>query len=208
MITRSITRSVLLTAMATAAVLLAPATPASAHTELTSTDPAAGASLADPPNEVTLAFTDKMSADFSSLSLTVGDREAVTLAPDTDGNEVSAVIPAVLPGTAASPTVVTWRIAYRVVSGDGHPVAGELSFEAPAPSPTEPSETTQPQPSVGPPTDSSTEQSREPSETNDVSSHAGPGLTLALVGIGAVSLGVLVAGILRRRRPKGRSPDA
>ncbi|WP_313404787.1 copper resistance protein CopC [Aeromicrobium sp.] len=208
MVTRSITRSALLTAMATAAVLLAPAPPASAHTELTSTDPAPGASLAEPPNEVTLAFTDKMSADFSSLSLTVGDREAVTLTPDTDGNEVSAVIPAVLPGTSASPAVVTWKIAYRVVSADGHPVAGELSFEAPAPSPTEPTGTAQPQSSLGQPTDSSTEQSRQPSEINDESSGAGPGLTLALVGIGAVSLGVLMAGILRRRRPKDRSPDA
>lgn len=107
--------------------------PASAHTELISTDPKSGATLSSPPAEVTLTFTDQMSGEFNTLSLFIADLEPITLEARTDGNHVRARVPTDVLSEVGTQGVLQWKLVYRVVSADGHPVAGEVAFTSPLP---------------------------------------------------------------------------
>lgn len=109
--------------------------PASAHTELISTDPAAGAELSATPHEVTLTFTDQMSGEFNTLSLIVADSEPLPLEAVTEGNVVRADVPSKELTVMDIDGPAEWSLVYRVVSADGHPVSGEVTFQAPLPSP-------------------------------------------------------------------------
>lgn len=99
----------------------------SAHTQLVATDPADGTILAEPPSIVTLTFNEPVDpvdagfvlVDASGSSQTVrhsgpGDRITVTLPPDLGEGTVT--------------------LGWRVISADGHPVAGGLSFSIGTPS--------------------------------------------------------------------------
>jgi methionine-rich copper-binding protein CopC len=128
--------TLLLTALA---MVFGLAAPAAAHTELISTDPEPGAILPTPPREVTLTFTDQMSGEFDTLSLIVADTEPIPLEAVTDGNVVLASIPIQKVRERGLDGRVSWKLVYRVVSADGHPVAGEVDFEAPLQSRSAPS---------------------------------------------------------------------
>lgn len=101
--------------------LALPASPASAHAELLATDPTEGAVLATSPSSVAFTFD-----------------EPVVLVPDGfqlfDGSgghnmvpveAVDATVRATLPPDLATGSYV---LAWRVVSDDGHPESGVLSF--------------------------------------------------------------------------------
>lgn len=126
----------LLSALVLAFICLAwSPSPASAHTDLLSTDPASGARLAAPPAEVTLTFTDQMSGEFNTVSLTVADQTPIKLGSSTVSDTVTARVPLDdIAGAFRNPNQpVDWTLAYRVVSADGHPVTGDLAFRAPLP---------------------------------------------------------------------------
>ena len=103
------------------------ASPASAHATLLSTDPADGAVLDDAPAEVGLTFDEPVEVRSGAVRLL-----------DATGVEVSAqarsvdtrVVLAVPQGVADGTYILTWR----VISTDGHPVAGGFSFSIGAPS--------------------------------------------------------------------------
>ncbi|GAA3535705.1 copper resistance CopC family protein [Nocardioides daeguensis] len=109
--------------------------PAFAHAALVSSTPGSGARLAALPDSAVLTF----SADISAPAYVVvtgpdGSRTDVG-EPSVAGREVRATLGSGGPGTYA--------LAFRVVSVDGHPVTGQLSFvvgdgpltpRAPAPS--------------------------------------------------------------------------
>lgn len=121
---------------AVTAIGLAPA--ASAHTDLSSSDPADGAELSEPPTAVTLVFAQSMQEYGAQLVLTGPDGQPQPLsAPVFDGATVrSEVGPLTLDGG--------YTIAYRIVSTDGHPIQGALTFQLtlpPAPATTAPSTT-------------------------------------------------------------------
>lgn len=106
-----------------------------AHTTLIGSDPADGAVLTAAPTTVTLTFDDPP-ADFEPV-LTVTGPDGVTYqsgSPTVDGTRLSNAVNAL-------PVAGTYTVAYRVVSDDGHPVEGTLSFTlaaqaiAPAPAP-------------------------------------------------------------------------
>ena len=116
-------RKALLTLAAIVAVL-APATPARAHTRLVSSDPARDAALAGAPAAVTLTFSQRLRPDFATIVVSDAARQRV---------------PAAAPvlGTAAATASVTFSrpltdgrhtVAYRVVSVDGHTVEGSYTF--------------------------------------------------------------------------------
>ena len=113
-----------------AVVLLGPAAPAWAHTRLVSSTPAEGAP-AQAPSEVVLAFSDPVQAGLSAVSVVGADgeeRAAGTPAATGDGASVSQALRAPLePGT--------YRVAYRVLAADGHPVTGSLEITAIAAAP-------------------------------------------------------------------------
>ena len=112
-----------------AAVLgtLLAAAPAAAHTRLVSSTPAAGAT-AEAPDEVVLVFSDPVQPGLSAVSVTGegGEEHAAgTPAAGGDGTSVSQALQAPLePGT--------YRVAYRVLASDGHPITGELEITAAA----------------------------------------------------------------------------
>lgn len=101
-------------------LVLAPLAPASAHADLVSSNPKDGARLDTLPHHVRLEFSEDM------------QQPAYVVVTAADGSKVTTGKPAI------DGTVVTQRlgkgpagaytVAYRAVSGDGHPVSGELSF--------------------------------------------------------------------------------
>lgn len=102
--------------------VLGAATAASAHDELIDSSPAAGEALALAPTEVTLQF----SADV----LTVG---ATVIVIDADGTDWTAADPVLDGATVTVPLQegmpdAGYELRWRVVSGDGHPIAGVVPF--------------------------------------------------------------------------------
>ena len=85
--------------------------------------PANGARLARPPVEVVLRFTEGVGLVDGGFRLLdgTGARVATPAAPVTAGSTVRWRMPADLP-------VGRYLVSWRVVSDDGHPVAGALSF--------------------------------------------------------------------------------
>ncbi|GAA3552048.1 copper resistance CopC/CopD family protein [Nocardioides daeguensis] len=102
--------------------------PASAHATLVSTDPAEGAVLDEAPSQVRFTFDEPVQLVPNGLLAFDAKGRRVDVAPSAHGVEVTGR----LPGELADGTyVVTWR----VVSADGHPIAGSLTFHVGAPSP-------------------------------------------------------------------------
>jgi methionine-rich copper-binding protein CopC len=112
-------------------VMLLVAGPALAHSRLESSDPADGASLATPPSKVTLTFNEAMTAGPGFTTITViGPGNTAWQQGDTQvsGDSVSIAVKPLGPAGV-------YQVGYRVVSDDGHPVSGSVSFTLTAPGP-------------------------------------------------------------------------
>ena len=108
-----------------ALLLMVPVSGAAGHASLTSTDPADGSELAVAPAEVTLTFSEELLNELVEVSIldAAGDLVMATEAEQTPppGTDVIVPWPADLPPGKYS-------VAFRVVSEDGHPVTGQVSF--------------------------------------------------------------------------------
>lgn len=104
-----------------ALVLVLPAAPASAHAELVSTTPSAGAVLADAPNSVEFAFDEPVSLVPDGFQLYDGSGGHRTVPAEA----VEATVRVTLPSDLAEGSYV---LGWRVVSDDSHPESGVLSF--------------------------------------------------------------------------------
>jgi methionine-rich copper-binding protein CopC len=107
----------------TAALTLAPTTPATAHSKLSGSRPADGARLASTPSA--LAFT------FDQTLQPVQGWDAV-LVTGPDGNRHPARSVQVEGDTLHATcdrlgAAGVYTISYRVISGDGHPIAGHIT---------------------------------------------------------------------------------
>ncbi|WP_157963663.1 copper resistance CopC family protein [Actinocorallia populi] len=123
-----------LTALA-ALLLLLFAAPASAHTALTGSDPADGAEVAA-PSQVTLTFNENVRSARIIVRPENSEAEVQRGAARLDGAKAVQRIKGTLPNGK-------YTIGYRVISADGHPVTGVLSFTVtgpPAEGGTEPTE--------------------------------------------------------------------
>ncbi len=116
---------VLLTGIA----LVVGSSPAWAHGRLTTSDPADGAALAIAPSSVSLTFNEPVQAGFTTV--TVIGPDGVDYHTGPYGEVDDTVTAPVRPLVPAGP----YRIGYRVVSSDGHPVSGELDFTLTTPGP-------------------------------------------------------------------------
>ncbi len=117
-----------LTAVLLAGLLVGSAgAPASAHASLVSSDPAEGELLAEAPDEVTLTFDEPVSVVDDGIQAYDAAGDPLEVEAGARDEVVTADLPAEL---ADGTYVVTWR----VVSSDGHPIAGSLTFHIGAPS--------------------------------------------------------------------------
>ena len=106
-----------------AALLLASAGPARAHAGLLSSTPAAGDTLRQAPERLLLRFTEPVEASSSGLVLLGWDGRATSLVPERDPADVAAfaaTLPPLQPGG--------YRVQWRTISADGHPVDGSFVF--------------------------------------------------------------------------------
>jgi hypothetical protein len=127
--TRATLRGAAVGLVATLALLLG-ASPAFAHAEFESSDPADGASLATGPSTISVTFSDTMQQGFNELTV---------IGPDGtthyENGEVLADGDTVSVGVNPLGPAGRYRIGYRVLSDDGHPVSGSVAFTLTAPGP-------------------------------------------------------------------------
>lgn len=117
--------------------LLVAVPPATAHTDLEASTPSAGAHLASAPREVTLTFNEEVDSALSAVSLQVSEGRATPLRVSA-GPDRNTIVATVDTEAASAPGATRWLVRYRVTSDDGHPIAGELTFDVrkpPAPAP-------------------------------------------------------------------------
>lgn len=150
-------------ALAATAVLTV-AAPASAHDELVSSDPAAGATLDAVPAEITLTYSADILAEDGATQVQITDETGATLtdtAPVVSGTDVTQA----LNPEASGVVTVLWR----VVSSDGHPISGDFSFTVPAAAPAPVETSAAPTPSTS---SSAPSASAEPTATPDATTPA------------------------------------
>lgn len=97
--------------------------PAAAHAALRTSNPTDGAVVVNLPPRYELVFNESIDANFAQI--VIADSAGGTHARsdvDVRGPSVGGPFPRDLPAGETA-------IRYRVVSADGHPVAGEISFE-------------------------------------------------------------------------------
>jgi methionine-rich copper-binding protein CopC len=107
-------------------VLAFTTTPALAHTEFVSSDPAAGSLVEQWPTEISVTFNEDLITvgDEKSNFLVVNNAVGDQVSADDEVLEGSKITVSLDPNTITGPVLVY----YRVVSADGHPVEGEYSF--------------------------------------------------------------------------------
>lgn len=94
---------------------------AQAHSALTDSTPADGATVTESLSEVSLVFNEPVQSDYSQVAvLDQDDNEYQDGDPSTVGETVTQKV-SDLPGG-------DYTISYRIVSADGHPVSGEIKF--------------------------------------------------------------------------------
>ncbi len=111
---------------AVAALVAAGAAPAAAHASLVGSDPRDGAVLQQAPSSVTLRFDEPVDVVPGAVRLRLpsGDSVALEAEVDAGGRAVTAGLPAALAERLRGTVALRWR----VVSDDGHPLAGVLVF--------------------------------------------------------------------------------
>jgi methionine-rich copper-binding protein CopC len=102
------------------AIVAAPS--AAAHTALVSSDPADGSLLTVAPQQGQLVFNEELLESAVRISIIDANEQVVsTTVAEAAGTTVIVPFPS---GLADG----EYRLAYRVVSGDGHPVTDEIRF--------------------------------------------------------------------------------
>jgi hypothetical protein len=174
------------------------ASPVGAHAELESSDPNDGATMATAPAAISFTFGEQILPEGNAVTLTdVAAGTRLEVGPvEVEGDTVSVA----WPETSAAGE---FRAAYRVVSEDGHPIDGTISFTvqqavgdvAATPGAASASPTTSPTPTV-----SATPSS--PASPAPKEGDADAGFLAWVLGIGvAVLLGALAGmWVMRRTR--------
>ena len=106
------------------------------HATLVSSEPAANSVVSASPDQVRLVFSEQVEPTLARLSLVAADGAPVPLLVAGDPHDVNAVIAPVRGLHTGS-----YRLVWRVVSADGHPVDGSFVFSIGAASATAPPDT-------------------------------------------------------------------
>ena len=172
----------LLLASFMAYVIVAPG--ALAHSNEISADPPADSVLDAMPAQVSLSFDEPLLDAGAALVVTSASGDVISKEPASiEGATIRVALSSGGPGT--------YQVAYRVVSGDGHPVTGSYAFEVAG----EPGSVASPSavPDPAPEADVATEADQESADRLPVLPWAGAAI-LVIAAIGGVI-------VLRRRRP-------
>jgi copper transport protein len=111
------------TMIAVVAMLLGTRRLALAHATLVSSDPRANSVLTSSPGQIRLVFSEELEPTLARVSLVDGDGHTIPLAPSGDPHDVHALIAPVDHLADGA-----YRVVWRVVSADGHPVDGSFVF--------------------------------------------------------------------------------
>lgn len=116
-------RKALLALLLSGVAVLVTATPALAHNVLISSDPGDGSSVAAGPPKVSLTFDQQVQGgDVNQIAVTGPDgKQWAEGSISVVDNVISAALRPLGPAGK-------YTIGYRVLSADGHPVSGELTF--------------------------------------------------------------------------------
>ena len=98
------------------------------HATLLRSTPAADARLSAAPDSVRLVFSEAVVAELSQISVTAPDATIRSLRVALDPRNSHVLLAALGPVVNG-----THRVAWRIVSADGHPIAGNFSFSLIAP---------------------------------------------------------------------------
>lgn len=109
--------------LAALAIVLGSGMPASAHAELVDTDPDEGAVVETAPETVTLTFNEPVRLTSQEIAVYDAEGDPVPSSAGATGKEVRVG----LTGAADLPDG-TYVVSWNVLSGDGHPIAGALTF--------------------------------------------------------------------------------
>ncbi|MFI5834891.1 copper resistance CopC/CopD family protein [Micromonospora sp. NPDC051300] len=109
-------------------LLLAPATPASAHAVLVSSSPAASAVVPEAPAQVVITFSEGVRKVPGKVRVIAPDGSRADRGePTFRGGEVTIPVD---PSAGRG----TYLVSYRVISADSHPVSGAFTYSVGAPS--------------------------------------------------------------------------
>jgi methionine-rich copper-binding protein CopC len=117
-----------LSALLATLALIGVATPASAHTDLLSSDPANGASVPQRPTRLTLTFTEPVPAESASVTVTGPDGGAWPTGEITAGGATLTV-----PLAESTSPAGRYTVSWTVESLDGDFVDGTFAFTLTAP---------------------------------------------------------------------------
>lgn len=184
-------------ALTAALAVVVPAAPASAHTQLKSTVPAAMSTASQPVTEVTLTFTDLVRQSGTAVVVTGQDRAShsagdATVLDRTITQKVDALPLGLI------------RVAWKTFASDGHELVGTFMFtnRAAPPSPTaEPSLSLSPVPSTAAPLTSGAQVPSPVGQASDGSSSSGAMWAVLVAAI--LALAALAALLWRRGRRSG-----
>ena len=106
------------------------ALPARAHADFVGSNPSDGSVVQSFPSEISLTFNEELltldDESVNTISLFGPDEIEISLS-SAEANGANLV--ATVAGDAAALPAGRYRVSYRAVSADGHPVKGEISFE-------------------------------------------------------------------------------
>ncbi len=177
---------------------------AHAHAELVSSDPVDGAVLDTPPTRVAFTFNEALMPDFVRFIATdpqgdTGDLPVSFVEGSTAGIDWPVGAP---PGE--------WRVSYRVVSQDGHPIEGGITFTyaapRPGPTPTPGPTSASPAPTPAPTSGSASPTVTDPSESTPSMSPAADtsggssGWWIAGLAVAVIAVAGVVLALVARRR--------
>jgi len=177
--------------------VIAPA--ALAHSELVSSDPADGAVLDAPPTTVSFTFNEALMPDFVRFVGTDPSGQTGDLpVSSVEGPTATIDWPATAPAGE-------WRVSYRVVSQDGHPIEGAITFTyagaSPTPAPTSAAPTSAEPTSAAPTSAAPTTAAPSPSTTPAADTSGGTsGLLIAGLAVGVIVIAGIVIALVARRR--------
>ncbi|HEU4721115.1 MAG TPA: copper resistance protein CopC [Gemmatimonadaceae bacterium] len=113
-------------ALASTHATAAHATPAAPrfHATLLSSEPAKGSTVASSPARIYLVFSEEVEPSLGAIRLVGPGGRVVQLKTTGDPRNVSALLAPVPAPLAAG----IWRVEWRIVSEDGHPIDGDFTF--------------------------------------------------------------------------------